>query len=109
MIGLALQKLHPGVSWRLADEPKTADEYANFLEWNGNAEPPSWDEVQAAHQQVLAELELQKIQRNRASAYTTEADPLFFKAQRGEATIEEWQAKVAEIRSRYPYPQEADQ
>ena len=30
----------------------------------------------------------------------------FFKAQRGEATIEEWQAKVAEIRSRYPYPQE---
>jgi len=35
-----------------------------------------------------------------------EADPLFFKAQRGEATIEEWQLKVAEIRSLYPYPNE---
>ena len=34
---------------------------------------------------------------------------LFFKAQRGEATMEEWEAKVAEIRSRYPYPtQEAE-
>jgi hypothetical protein len=43
-------------------------------------------------------------QANRAAAYTTEADPLFFKAQRGEATIEEWEAKVAEIRTRYPYP-----
>jgi hypothetical protein len=43
-------------------------------------------------------------QAARSAAYTTEADPLFFKAQRGEATIEEWQAKVAEIRSRYPYP-----
>ena len=36
-------------------------------------------------------------------AFQREADPLFFKAQRGEATIEEWQAKVTEIRSRYPY------
>jgi len=47
---------------------------------------------------------LEQQQAARATAYTTEADPLFFKAQRGEATIEEWQAKVAEIRSRYPYP-----
>jgi hypothetical protein len=39
---------------------------------------------------------------NRRAAYTTEADPLFFKAQRGEATMEEWQAKVAEIKARFP-------
>ena len=39
---------------------------------------------------------------NRRSAYITEADPLFFKAQRGEATMEEWQAKVAEIKARWP-------
>jgi hypothetical protein len=40
----------------------------------------------------------------RRSAYTVEADPIFFKAQRSEATIEEWQAKVSEIKARYPYP-----
>ena len=41
---------------------------------------------------------------NRASAYRSEADPLFFKAQRGEATTDEWTAKVAEIKARFPYP-----
>lgn len=38
----------------------------------------------------------------RAAAYVAESDPLFFKAQRGEATQEEWLAKVAEIKVRFP-------
>lgn len=38
----------------------------------------------------------------RAGAYRDEADPLFFKAQRGEATETEWLAKVAEIKNRFP-------
>jgi len=38
----------------------------------------------------------------RRSAYAAEADPLFFKVQRGEATMQEWQAKVAEIKARFP-------
>lgn len=38
----------------------------------------------------------------RQSAYMREADPLFFKAQRGEATLDEWKAKVEEIKTRYP-------
>jgi hypothetical protein len=42
----------------------------------------------------------------RKAAYPAEADPLFFMSQRGEATVEEWQAKVAEIKARYPYPEE---
>lgn len=43
--------------------------------------------------------------RNKASrgnAYREEADPIFFKSQRGEATQEEWLAKVAEIKARFP-------
>jgi hypothetical protein len=43
---------------------------------------------------------------NRRAAYVIEADPLFFMSQRGEATTAEWQAKVAEIKARYPYPAE---
>lgn len=39
----------------------------------------------------------------RAEAYSVEADPLFFKSQRGEATVEEWLAKIDEIKIRYPY------
>jgi hypothetical protein len=38
----------------------------------------------------------------RSQAYREESDPLFFKAERGETTREEWLAKVEEIRSRYP-------
>lgn len=38
----------------------------------------------------------------RATAYRDEADPLYFKAQRGESTMEEWLAKVAEIKARFP-------
>lgn len=43
---------------------------------------------------------------SRAAVYRVEADPLFFMSQRGEATVEEWQAKVAEIKARFPYPAE---
>ena len=42
----------------------------------------------------------------RKAAYTAEADPLFFMSQRGEATVAEWEAKVAEIKTRYPYSEE---
>ena len=46
------------------------------------------------------------LQAYRQFAYAQEADPLFFMSQRGEATVEEWTAKVAEIKARYPYPTE---
>ena len=49
----------------------------------------------------------EKAEADRAAAYAAEADPLFFKSQRGEATTAEWEAKVAEIKARYPYPDEA--
>lgn len=42
----------------------------------------------------------------RRAAYQVEADPLFFMAQRGEASLDDWQAKVAEIKARFPYPTE---
>ena len=38
----------------------------------------------------------------RAAAYREEADPLFFKFQRGEATREEWLASIEAIKARYP-------
>jgi len=48
------------------------------------------------------EEQAEMIRMQRQYAYQTESDPLFFKAQRGEATLEEWQNKVLEIRARYP-------
>lgn len=42
----------------------------------------------------------------RAAAFAAEADPLFFKYQRGDVTKQEWLDKIEEIRARYSYPQE---
>lgn len=39
----------------------------------------------------------------RRQAYEKEADPIFFMMQRGEATQEQWQAKIEEIKIRFPY------
>jgi hypothetical protein len=50
----------------------------------------------------LAAKKAEEAEANRKAAYIAEADPLFFKAQRGEATLDEWQAKVAEIKARFP-------
>jgi hypothetical protein len=38
----------------------------------------------------------------RKAAYAAEADPLFFKAQRGEIEQQVWLDKIAEIKARYP-------
>jgi hypothetical protein len=50
--------------------------------------------------------QIENLKAARAAAYTQEADPLFFKAQRGEIDLAEWEAKVQEIRERFPYPEE---
>lgn len=42
----------------------------------------------------------------RREAFTAEADPLAFKVLRGEAIQAEYEAKVAEIRARFPYPED---
>lgn len=51
--------------------------------------PPSEEELN-----TLIDLQIQ-------AAYQTEADPLFFKWQRGEGTKKEWTDKVKEIKERY--------
>ena len=69
--------------------PLTAEEIAKREAWTRD---------------VLPGVLLAQAKENRADAYRLEADPLFFKAQRGEATTDEWTAKVAEIKARFPYP-----
>lgn len=44
----------------------------------------------------------EQTRQQRQAAYQQEADPLFFKWQRGEATQQEWLDKIAEIKTRFP-------
>ena len=57
----------------------------------------------------VAERQKTEAKANRAAAFQAEADPIFFKYQRGEATEQEWLDKIEEIRARYPYPEEAEE
>jgi K+-transporting ATPase c subunit len=45
----------------------------------------------------------QEQKENRQRTYILESDPIFFMSQRGEATKEEWEEKVASIKNAYPY------
>ena len=49
-----------------------------------------------------AAIAAEKAEANRHAAYVAEADPLFFKAQRGEVEQQVWLDKVAEIKARHP-------
>jgi hypothetical protein len=94
----ALFSLRPGAEWVLRGDD---------LEWLDQQQTQPTDaEIQAELDRLIADYPRKVAQQQRAAAYTAEADPLFFKSQRGEATIEEWEAKVSEIRTRYPYPSE---
>jgi hypothetical protein len=62
---------------------------------------------------VVTDMPLEDKIRNlkaaRAQAYADEADPMFFKAERGEGSRADWEAKVQEIRERFPYPEGTEQ
>lgn len=59
---------------------------------------PEQPESPEAHKEAMKAL--------RATAYREEADPIFFKWQRGESTKDAWESKVKEIRRRYPEGEE---
>jgi len=60
--------------------------------WDGKLFEPA-PEVKPSAEQIAAQ---------RTRAYAAEADPLFFKWQRGEADRDDWIAKVEEIKARFP-------
>ena len=94
----ALQALRPGAEWVLR-----GNEY-DGLEWLDTKQTkPTEEEINAEIARLQAELPNKLAKENRAAAYKLEADPLFFKAQRGEATQQDWLDKITEIQQRFPY------
>ena len=66
-------------------------------------DPAERDRIINEISEQSAAMRIMAVKTNRRLAYTEMADPLYFKAQRGEATLEEWQAKIAEIKAEFPY------
>jgi hypothetical protein len=64
---------------------------------DGNGRPVLQDKAPPTPEQIEAQIDAA-----RRAAYITEADPLFFKAQRGEVEQQVWLDKIAEIKARFP-------
>lgn len=72
------------------------------LTWLSDAPKPTQEELDALWPATQTAFANQQADQKRHAAYIAESDPLFFKAQRGEGTMADWEAKVAEIKARYP-------
>ena len=93
----AIHSLRPGAEFVIRGD---------VLEWmDTNQSKPTAEEIINEATRLEAAEPLRLVKLARAADYSAEADPLFFKAQRGEATMADWEAKVAEIRARHPYPE----
>jgi len=75
-------------------------EDAGYLQLADGTWKQAW-RVRPMNEQELEQLKQQQDEQRRY-AYEQEADPLFFKWQRGESTEQEWLSKVNEIKERYP-------
>ena len=88
-----MYKLTIGWPKRISDgvfvNPETNPEYLAWLA-EGNTPQPA-DPPPAPDHAAL-----------RRAAYVAESDPIFFMAQRGEATQQQWLDKIAEIKARWP-------
>ena len=80
----------------------TIDDTAGAFDAQGNQVTVDESDVAAEIQRLQPIKAAEEASRQRQQGYIAEADPLFFKAQRGEATMEELQAKVADIKARFP-------
>lgn len=93
---------HPVYGWiPFTADPNDVEQHGRDIHKTALAMSPSAYVAPPAYVPTKADQEAA-----RAEAYRTESDPIFFMAQRGEATMAEWTAKVAEIKVRYPYPAE---
>ena len=86
----AIYKLYPQVIRTVGEEAFDVD---------GN--PVAYD-----RSAVEFEAQIMDVRAKRAAAYAAESDPIFFKAQRGEATMDDWRTAVAAIQLSFPYPDE---
>ena len=94
-IPLAILSLRPAAEFVM---------YGDELVWlDKKQSKPSDDEIKAELKRLIEAQPDKDAKVGRLEAMRNEADPIFFKYQRGEATKEEWVAKIDDIRKRFPY------
>lgn len=98
--------LDPAVRERLGiveiADPVAPDDYSDDLYYRTEQDDAPYVVFTRKPQEMIDATLLARAKASRAAAFREEADPLFFQQQRGEVPAGTWEAKVAEIRDRYP-------
>jgi hypothetical protein len=89
---------YSGAEWTL-----DGDAYEG-LTWLSDSPKPTQAELDAAWPQVQYDLAHAAVERDRHDAYVEQADPVFFRWQRGDATEQEWLDAVQAVKAAHPYP-----
>jgi hypothetical protein len=103
MLAKLLHFLVPAAEFVIVGDPQNETDYAEKVRWLDKKPQPSWQQILDAKPAFEKQLANDQAKANRAAAYSSEADPLFFGWQRNENTEQAWLDKVAEVRARYPY------
>jgi hypothetical protein len=93
-----LSALYPGAEWSL-----NGDSYAG-LTWLDDSPKPSKKTLDDAWPQVQYDRQYAQVEAQRHAAYVADADPLFFKWQRGTGTEQDWLDAVQAVKDAHPYP-----
>jgi hypothetical protein len=93
-----LSALYPGAEWSLNGD-------GFDLTWLSEGKPPTQAELDAAWPQVLYDRQYAQVEQARHTAYIADADPLFFKWQRGTGTEQAWLDAVQSVKDAHPYPE----
>lgn len=98
-LALILSENYSNEYWTL-----NGNEYAG-LDWLSDSPKPTKATLEKQWQQVEYDIAHREVEKQRVLAYQLESDPIFMEAQRDSSrTLDEWKAKVDEIKARYPYP-----
>ena len=96
---LVLTREYPGREWSL-----DGDTYDGLV-WHSEGVAPSQAELDAAWPQVEYDRAYAQVEQERHAAYISDADPLFFKWQRGTGTEQAWLDAVQTVKDSHPYPE----
>jgi hypothetical protein len=92
---------YPGALWSLVN-----NDLATLVWDETNADDaPSQAELDAAWPQVQYDRAYAQVERERHAAYIADADPVFFRWQRGTATEQAWLDAVQAVKDAHPYPE----
>jgi hypothetical protein len=94
-----LSAIRPGAEWSL-----DGDDYAG-LTWLDDSPKPTKKELDEAWPRVQYDRQYAQVEQARHAAYISDADPLFFKWQRGTGTEQEWLDSVQAVKDAHPYPE----